>query len=88
MPIWEKMGYNSNDPNGYNKLLEIFKNVVNSKIVIDTDKHIEHGKAIGEYINYGLDYVSKGVRVIVRIYIDYGTGNVYFSDAWGELIGK
>ncbi len=48
----------------------------------------EHGKAIGSYVKYGLDYVNRGVRVIVKIYTDYNTGNVYFSDAWGELIEK
>ncbi|MDO4301673.1 MAG: RHS repeat-associated core domain-containing protein [Clostridia bacterium] len=86
LPIWQKFGYDPNDPNGYNKLLELFKNVVNADIVIKNEEAFEHGKAIGIYKEYALDYVSKGARVIVKIYTSYKTGNVYFSDAWGELL--
>lgn len=38
------------------------------------------------YKEYALDYSEKGVRVIVKIYTSYSSGEVYFSDAWGQLL--
>lgn len=86
MPIWKKFGYDPNDPNGYDKLLNLFKKVVEADIVIKEQQAYDHGVAIGLYREYALDYVSKGVRVIVKIFTSYNTGEVYFSDAWGELL--
>lgn len=86
LPIWKKMGYSPKDPKGYDKLVGIFKNVVDSNNVTSRSESFERGKAVGEYINYSLKYADKGVKIIVRIYTNYKTGNVYFSDAWGEIM--
>jgi len=88
LPIWKKLGYDPKDPKGYDKLLAIFKTVVNSGYIKSTQRCYDHGKQIGMYILYENDFVSKGVSVCVKIYTSLETGYSYFSDAWGEIIGK
>lgn len=46
LPIWEKLGHDPNDPNGYDKLLKIFKNVVEAGITYGEAEKVSNRKYV------------------------------------------
>ena len=66
-----------------NALLSVGDNI--EPMTLSEIEELNEDKVIGYNVYYAKQYVDKGVEVIVRLYVNI-KGEVWFSDAWGNLL--